>query len=376
MALLSHTEERQMPISTFTICPGNDRLPVEDVISDLLLEQARARAHGVYINGMSNLGMCLANLNEYSQRNEDPNSWAFMSGGAAESMEGFIEIVKSTLSAIVNFIKELLKKLMEFFGSLFGRTGHNCDMTQANIRTLNSKIVEVPESRRRFDAIEIEPACPQQFFIEYAKSVTYLLDTLDKAVGSEQIRLYGRRLLNSLQSNEPVIDRPQSVELILHDQKYVDSSKFVGLEYPNFQVGVVNSKSLTGVVFGSTLKSTLGTSNRSTMSQLGYSPESLTSICNDYVIPLESKLKGIKTKVDNIGTMQVLCKHQITQLHYDKRFVSDITKTGDTYKKITMLTEFVADLGTIMILYTKISCAADEVIAYHKILSTAAANGV
>lgn len=379
-----------MPISTFTICPGGDNLPPEDVASQLVLERARAHLHGVYVTGLCNLSISLKTMEKYKYLSEpttDPVKLAMIAAVHStdpdpelglESIGGFIQVISNTLSAVTVFISELLKKLTEFFGRLYDRTKLNSQVTQGNIRLMEQTISKSPELRKKFSVIEIEPACDFSFYDTFAKNTMYLCKNVNKFTNIDTAQATAQAILTQLdRPTQQVTSSKIDASTAFKDPIFLEAAEAIGLKFPNInQHDPDPEKALHGVVFGSTFKDKLSVTNKATLENLGYSPEALTTICNEYVIPLEKLANDTASRLDALSGIQKMCEIKLTQLRKNPKFMENLQSGDHIYEQVRQLTVMVSNISSYMVLQTKLAVAVDEIIAYHKILTTAVKLGV
>lgn len=372
-----------MTISTLAHCPGSDRLETGDLVEMFKLEHNRADVHRTYLHGMNSIYLNFKKLKEcqYVYSGAHKSEMHRVVAASTESIQGLATIIKETLSSLVSFIRELLTKLWNFFNQIFNKTTELSKVTQANIVLIDKKLAEDPRKKIAMSAIEIAPAAKYSEYTNFAKNVLTLVRYFENFGDKEKLERTADYLLNILEEGDASTGSNHRV----HEFKFllrtdiVNTAREIGLTFPSLHGlddAESNEKIILTSVYGSTFKEKLSMNSPATFGNLGYNQENLKQILNAYVIPLTSYQGMLKDKLEFLTQLKKKCEIRLDQFKNNPKLMESLNKGNSPYHKIKQLTKLIATISAYMMLSTKLCTAADEVVTYHKILSSAIATGV
>lgn len=359
-----------MSLSTIAFCPGGDLLPTEEVIAQHTLEYASTDIHKYFMNNIYAIAKQGIDLHNAIKTLENQN----LTNIGQESVENTIVIIKSAFTALFNFIKELLAKVVTFFKQIFSRTTQNSEITQSNIRIIEQRIAKDPMEIKKLKEIKLAPCARYIEFVEFAKNVSAAYNAVDRIFGTDKLKLvHDKIFLNDLGKQHVKEGDTYRIQVPMEGE-WIDICKKIGLDIIVHDYGDDYYKFYrVDSVYGSVLKDTLSRTEPMSLYEAGYDQENLKYLLNEYIVPFSNVQKAFNQKIEFLETLKANCRKALQ--HLDKFYAPSSKENFDSLSTARILTEYMVSLSTIIVLHTKMCSAIDEVVSYHKLITTAILRG-
>jgi len=327
----------------------------------------------VYIEGHS----CIARQCELlSQYNNTTDSVVLLRDKlnyeyGTENFQIILGTIKNIFAAILNFLKSLAIRIMEFFGLLGDRTEKNAEGIREDLLFIKNKIDNKETTPEVVVQGIISPAVQRRDLEYHGMAAKVFSDALLNTFKDSELEREITALLNSITEGSSV----PKFKPFRYNQDLSKYAGELGFIIPNPMDDEKSAKEQ--VQYRSTLSQKASLSVPTMLKDLGYSELALRAIATDTIESLVWYQKELKKQS---GVLQVLINRcELVRKDLDNN--SKIQKTNsdnpeELYTKTKRISHEILKLSTLMVLNTHACAMIDEYVGYHRKLVAIAANEV
>jgi hypothetical protein len=347
----------------------NDNLDYKDVEGSIFIAVNLHQLQTTFASGAENILLTYnsTNMHKSTINHGIPSN---------ENFQFVLQVIKGLLRKFIEFLTELIYKLVQFVKYVINRTQNNAEQIEVNLNTIRT----AQASRADILNTVISPAATYTQYRTFVDNVTKLTAEAEKFIRHYNVDDEIKLLLEETAEDDLPKTTSTSRRLTLvFKNELIALGESVGLTFPNLFTASEEDaiQSVNHSSYNSKFRELLTASEPSTLKELGYTFDIVQSLYQDDIRPLISAQSRLQNQGQVLETIKTRCELRLRDFEKNKQLLAKIEKLPNRQlNKIHMLSTTIAKLGALLVLNAKIIAIIDEVVTYHKILSRAIARGV